>query len=39
MIEGVDFILILDFVIYFLLNLEILKRKCKDLVDIEYIKV
>ncbi|EIN15070.1 Hypothetical protein, predicted transmembrane protein [Mycoplasmopsis agalactiae 14628] len=39
MIEGEDFILISDPATYFPLNLEISKRKRKDLVDIEHIKV
>ncbi|MCE6061548.1 hypothetical protein J8A71_01380 [Mycoplasmopsis agalactiae] len=39
MTEGVDFILISDPATYFPLNLEISKRKRKDLVDIEHIKV
>nr|WP_307907920.1 hypothetical protein [Mycoplasmopsis bovis] len=39
LVEGRDYILISDPATYFPLNLEILKRKRKDVVDIEHIKV
>nr|WP_307929242.1 hypothetical protein [Mycoplasmopsis bovis] len=39
LVEGRDYILISDPATYFPLNLEILKRKRKDVVDIEHMKV
>ncbi len=38
LVEGRDYILISDPATYFPLNLEILKRKRKDVVDIEHIE-